>query len=120
MFRNLRMVYVTTRDKDEARKIATALVEERLVACANIMDGMESIYRWEGKVVQEKECVLILKTPYHNLPKITRRIKQMHSYEVPCVVTFTMTEQEGNERYLDWILEEAPHSDTEIRVIDSK
>lgn len=115
MFRNLRLVYVTTKDKQQARTIARALVEERLAACANILDGMESVYHWKGEVVEDTECVLILKTPYHNLPRINRRIKELHSYEVPCVITFTMTEQEGNEAYLDWLLAEAPHSDSDIR-----
>ena len=116
MFRNLRLVYVTTADREEAKKLARMLVEDRLVACANILDGMESIYHWEGKVVEGRECLLLLKTPYHNLPKITRKIKANHSYNVPCVISMTVTEQEGNEEYLDWILEEAPHSETEIRV----
>ena len=117
MYRNLRMVYVTTKDKTEARTIAKTLIEEQLVACANILDGMESIYRWEGKIVEDQECVLILKTPYHNVPRITDRIKNLHSYEVPCVISLTMTEQEGNEEYLDWIEKEAPHSVKEIRAV---
>lgn len=115
MYRNLRLIYVTTKDKTEARAIGKALVEEQLVACANILDGMESIYRWKGEIVEDQECVLILKTPYHNVPLITKRIKELHSYEVPCVISLTMTEQEGNEEYLDWIEQEAPHSATEIR-----
>ncbi len=115
MYRNLRMVYVTTKDKSEARSIAKTLIAEQLAACANILDGMESIYKWKGKIVEGQECVLILKTPYHNLPRITDRVKELHSYEVPCVISLTMTEQEGNEKYLDWIEQEAPHSLTEIR-----
>lgn len=115
MYRNLRFIYITTKDKTEARSIAKTLLEEQLIACANMLDGMESMYRWKGAIVEDHECVLILKTPYHNVPQITKRVKELHSYEVPCVISLTMTEQEGNAEYLDWIEQEAPHSATEIR-----
>jgi periplasmic divalent cation tolerance protein len=104
MFRNLRLVYITTKDRQEAKKIATALVEEKLAACANILDNMNSVYRWEGKVVSENECVLIAKTTYSNVLALTERVKELHSYEVPCVVTCNISEQEGNPDYLDWIV----------------
>lgn len=103
MFRNLRLVYVTTKDRDEATNIAKTLVEEQLVACANILDGIESIYRWEGDLVSSKETVLLLKTAYGNVSRITKRIKELHSYEIPCVISINLAEQEGNEEYLDWI-----------------
>lgn len=104
MFRNLRLVYVTTGDREEARKIGTALVEEKLAACANIIDGMESIYRWEEKVETGKEAVLILKTTYNNITKLTRRIKELHSYDVPAIVSINLAEQEGNAAYLNWVV----------------
>ncbi len=94
MFRNLRLVYVTTKDREEARIIGTALIEEKLAACANILDGMESIYRWEGKVETGKESVLILKTTYNNITKLTRRIKELRSYDVPAIVSSNLAEQE--------------------------
>ncbi|MCC5943232.1 MAG: divalent-cation tolerance protein CutA [Balneolaceae bacterium] len=104
MFRNLRLVYVTAGSREEARKIGSTLVEEKLAACANIIDGMESIYRWKDAVQTEKECVLILKTSYSNVAKCTRRIKEIHSYDVPCVISINLAEQEGNPDYLEWIL----------------
>ncbi|MDX1617969.1 MAG: divalent-cation tolerance protein CutA, partial [Balneolaceae bacterium] len=93
MFYNLRLIYITTKNKEEARKIGRTLVEERLAACVNILDKMESIYRWKGEVEEAEECVLIAKTPYHNVKPVTERVKQMHSYECPCVISLTLTEQ---------------------------
>ncbi|MDR9418495.1 divalent-cation tolerance protein CutA [Gracilimonas sp.] len=103
MYRNLRLIYVTTPDIEEARKIGRALVEENLAACANIIDGMNSIYKWKGEIQEDNECVLIIKTHYSRVKKVTRRIKEMHSYEVPAVISLTITEDEGNEEYLDWL-----------------
>lgn len=105
MFRNLRLVYVTTKDREEARTIGTALVQEKLAACANILDGMESIYRWEGKVASGQESVLILKTTYNNLTKLTQRVKELHSYDVPAIVSINLAEQEGNAEYLNWVVD---------------
>lgn len=103
MFRNLRFVYVTTKDRNEAREIGTTIVKEKLAACANIIDGMESIYHWKDNIETSNECILILKTSYSNVGKLTRRIKELHSYEVPCVISLNIAEQEGNPEYLNWI-----------------
>lgn len=103
MYRNLRLLYVTTSSKKEARKIGLKLVEEDLAACVNILDGMNSIYKWKGKIEEDEECVLIVKTHYSRVRRVTRLIKEMHSYEVPCVISLTITEDEGNEEYLDWL-----------------
>lgn len=106
MFYNLRLVYITTKNREEARKIGRTLVEEKLAACVNIIDGMESIYRWKGKIEEAKEAILIAKTPYHNVKPLTERVKKLHSYECPCVVSLTLTEQEGNDDYLRWLIKE--------------
>ena len=106
MFYNLRMVYITTKDREEAKKIGRTLVEEKLAACVNIIDGMEAIYHWEGELKEEKEAILIAKTPFHNVKPLTERVKKLHSYDVPCVVSLTLTEQEGNDRYLRWLIRE--------------
>lgn len=103
MYKNLRLLYVTTPDKKEARKIGRALVEGNLAACANIIDGMESIYKWKGEIQEDNECVLIIKTHYSRVKKVTRLVKEMHSYECPCVISITLAENEGNEEYLDWL-----------------
>jgi len=104
MFFNLRLVYITTENKREARAIGRTLVEEKLAACINIVDGMESIYRWEGEIVEEQETILIAKTPYHNVRELTDRVKELHSYECPCVISLQLTEQEGNSEYQHWLI----------------
>tara|TARA_R110002049_G_scaffold226930_1_gene399026 strand:- start:253 stop:594 length:342 start_codon:yes stop_codon:yes gene_type:complete len=105
MYKNLRLLYVTTSNRKEAQKIGRALVEQNLAACANIIDGMESIYKWEGEIREDKECVLLIKTHFSRVRKVTRLVKDMHSYEVPCVISLTITEDEGNREYLDWVEE---------------
>lgn len=103
MFKNLRLIYITTQNREEAHKIGGALVKEKLAACVNIIDGMESLYHWNGKVESGKETILIAKTTYSNVARLTKRVKELHSYEVPCVISFNMAEQEGNEEYLKWL-----------------
>ena len=103
MYRNLRLLYITTSDKKEAQEIGRKLVEQNLAACANIIDGMQSIYKWEGEVKGDNECVLLIKTHYSRVKKVTRLIKEMHSYDVPAIVSLTITEDEGNMEYLEWL-----------------
>lgn len=103
MYKNLRLLYITTSDKDEAKTIGRALVEENLAACANIIDGMQSIYKWKGEIQEEEECILIVKTHYSRVKIVTRRVKEMHSYDCPCVISISLAENEGNAEYLDWL-----------------
>jgi periplasmic divalent cation tolerance protein len=95
------LVYITTKDKVEAKAIGRILVQERLAACANVIDGMESIYWWEGKICEDNESVLIVKTKESLLDKLTAKIASIHSYECPCVVALRIVG--GNENYLRWI-----------------
>ena len=95
------LVYMTAGTADEARRIGAALVEERLCACANVIDGMTSIYRWEGRVQNDTEAVLIAKTREALVDALTERVKALHSYETPCVVAIPITG--GNAEFLDWI-----------------
>jgi periplasmic divalent cation tolerance protein len=104
MFRNLRLVYITTSNVEEARKIGKELVQDKLAACVNILDNMESIYRWEGELITDSECILIAKTTYSNISALTKRVKELHSADVPCVISVNLAEQEGNEDYLNWLL----------------
>jgi len=107
MFNNLRLVYITTKDKEEALAIGRVLVEEKLTACVNIIDKMHSIYRWEGAIEEANECILITKTPYHNVKELSQRVKNLHSYECPCIISLQLAEQEGNQAYQQWLIEEA-------------
>lgn len=120
MFRNLRLIYITTKNREEARTIGAALVREKLAACVNILDGMESMYHWKGNIESDKECILIAKTTQHNVIRLTKRVKELHSYEVPCVISFDLAEQEGNEEYLNWLMDSVlPPRPPEHEVKDS-
>lgn len=97
--------YVTTKDREEALRIGKALVESRLAACANILDGMRSVYRWEGKVEEASETVLLVKTDGSRTQAVIDKVKEMHSYDCPCVAVWPLTG--GNPDYLDWIRKES-------------
>ena len=99
-----RFVYVTCESKAQAREIGQTLVGNRLAACANILPGMESIYWWEGKLESAKEVVLILKSRAALLDTLTASVRQLHSYDVPCVVALPI--EGGNPDYLRWIHQE--------------
>lgn len=103
--KNPRILYVTTQDKEEARKIGEILVKEKLCACVNIISKMESVYWWNDEIQYDEECILLVKTITHLVDKITHRIKQEHSYDVPCVISLPLSPDEGNREYLDWIAE---------------
>jgi len=96
-------VFVTCGSEEEALKIARALVEERIAACANLISPIRSIYRWEGKVWDEKEWLLILKTQREKFQKLEERVKALHSYSVPEIIALPITE--GSPSYLRWIEE---------------
>ena len=97
-------VYVTAPDADAARRIGRALVEERLAACANVLGPITSIFRWDGKVQEEGEAVLIAKTRADLVPALTDRVKALHSYSCPCVVSWPLAA--GNPDFLSWIAAE--------------
>jgi periplasmic divalent cation tolerance protein len=80
------------------------LVEERLAASVNVLDGTTSIYWWQGKLEQAQEAVLIAKTRAELFPALSARVKQLHSYDCPCVVALPIAD--GNPDYLAWIVAE--------------
>jgi periplasmic divalent cation tolerance protein len=97
-------IYITTPSESEARKIAEAVVADRLAACANIVPGMKSIYHWQGKIEQGNETVLILKTRAELFQAVETRVKELHSYSAPCIVSLPLTDV--SEGYLQWIIAE--------------
>jgi periplasmic divalent cation tolerance protein len=99
-----RLVYITAASMDEARKLGRALVEERLVACVNLIDGMASIYWWQGAVEEASEVVVIAKTTAGRVRAVVDRVKALHSYNVPCVVAVPI--ESGNPDYMKWIARE--------------
>ena len=94
-------VYITTASRDEAEKIARAVVEENLAACANVFPEIKSIYRWQGKIEQSNECALIVKTSSGKFDALQKRVTELHSYECPCIVAWPIVA--GNPAYLKWL-----------------
>ena len=97
------IIFITASSEEEAKKIATALVNEKLVACVNIIPKIHSIYWWEGKVCQDDEVMLISKSKQSLFPAIMDRVKSLHSYKVPEIISFPISE--GLPEYLNWIEE---------------
>ena len=98
-----RVVLTTAGSEEEARKIASGLVEQRLAACVNILPRIESIYRWQGKVENATEWLLIIKTQAGLFARVGEAIRQLHSYDVPECIMLEVTD--GSEPYLEWIRE---------------
>jgi len=99
-----RLVYVTAKNQAEATSLAEAMVKERLAACANLIPGMEAIYFWDGKICRDHEIVVIAKTTEALVPALIDRIKQLHSYKTPCIISLPITQ--GNPAFLSWIADE--------------
>ena len=95
-------VYITTGSEDEALRISRLLVEEKLAACSNIFP-VKSVYRWLGQIEEGGEAAMFLKTRCDLVDAIIKRVKELHSYEVPCIVSTPI--DKGNPDYLDWIKE---------------
>ena len=95
------LVLTTASSKDEARKIARALVERLLAACVNIVPQVDSIYRWEGEVEEGEEWLLIVKTTRAAFERVRDAIKELHSYDVPECICLSI--EEGSVEYLSWI-----------------
>jgi periplasmic divalent cation tolerance protein len=98
---NISLVYITTRNIEEARQIGEKLVSERIAACVNIFDGMKSIYHWENRLCHDTETVLIAKTRTSLVDVLTRRVKELHSYSCPCIVALPV--HGGSHDFLEWI-----------------
>jgi periplasmic divalent cation tolerance protein len=98
------VIFVTTGSESEAEKIATTLVEERLAACVNIVSPIRSIYRWEGKVTDDREWLLVMKTRAERFAAVAARVKALHSYQVPEVIALPILV--GAEEYLRWVRDE--------------
>lgn len=95
------IAYVTAGDQEEAKRIGEAVVREKLAACANIVPSIQSIYWWKGSIEDERESLLILKTKKALAARLIKRVKELHSYDVPCVDIIPVTD--GNKEYFKWI-----------------
>lgn len=97
----LRIVYITCATFEQARVLGLQLVEERLVACVNLLPGMQSIYHWQDKIETAEECVIIAKTTQEMYAGLEKRIVELHTYECPCIIAWDVVD--GHSPYLDWI-----------------
>jgi periplasmic divalent cation tolerance protein len=98
---NINFIYMTVGSKDEARKIGKELVTTRLAACVNILDNMNSFYRWEGKIQDDTEVVMIAKTTEEQVPDLIKKVESLHSYDCPCIVSLPVAG--GHQPFLEWI-----------------
>jgi len=105
------IVLVTAPNVEEASRIADALVGGRLAACVNIVSGIESIYRWEGRVASDSEVLMIIKTTDTRYAEIEAQVKALHIYTTPEVIALRI--ERGAEAYLKWLGDSVmPQSDT--------
>jgi periplasmic divalent cation tolerance protein len=95
------VVFITTPSEEEAAGIARTLVEEKLAACVNIITGIRSIYSWEGRVEDDSEMLLVVKTREALFDRLASRVKELHSYAVPEVIAMPIVK--GLTDYTDWI-----------------
>lgn len=95
------VILVTAGSEAEAEKIATALVEEQLAACVNILSPIRSLYRWEGKVADDREWLLLIKTRAERFAAVEAKVKALHSYQVPEVIALPIVA--GAEGYMRWL-----------------
>ena len=96
-----RIVLTTAANPEEARKLARTLVEERLAACATVLPGVESIYRWKGEIESAAETMLLIKTEAEQLPELEKRLHELHSYETPEFLVVKV--EAGSAGYLEWL-----------------
>jgi periplasmic divalent cation tolerance protein len=85
----------------DAEQLARTLVEERLVACANVLAPMQSIYRWQGRIEQDEERQVVMKTVTGRVPALRARLRELHPYDVPEFLVVPVLD--GSEAYLDWV-----------------
>ena len=97
-------VFITAPNEEEAAKISRTIVEESLAACVSIIRSVRSIYRWQGRVEDESEVLMIAKTKRALFDRLKGRIKELHSYEVPEIIGLPVIE--GSKQYLDWLSQE--------------
>lgn len=95
------VVFITTPSTEEGEKIGRYLVENKLAACANILPSVTSIFAWEGKISQEKEALIILKSKQGLFERLMQEVKKRHSYSVPEIIALPLAA--GSPEYIKWI-----------------
>jgi periplasmic divalent cation tolerance protein len=95
------IVYVMCKNQTESLEIGRILIEKRLAACINVIPTIKSIYRWKGKIIEDSESILLAKTNIDRVEKLVQEVKEMHSYDVPCIEVIEVSG--GNKDYFKWI-----------------
>ena len=95
------IVLVTCETREQAERIAEAVVSDKLAACVNVVGGVRSCYVWEGKLTWSEEVLLVMKTNREGFERLEKRVRELHSYEVPEIVGVKV--EVGFEKYLDWV-----------------
>jgi Uncharacterized protein involved in tolerance to divalent cations len=98
------LVYITTPDQAESKRIAKILIEEKLAACANILPTIDSVYYWQGELKQNNESLLLLKTHREVFDSLMERAQELHPYDLPCIVALPLCH--GIPGFLNWVAEE--------------
>lgn len=93
------LLYITCKDREEAKKISRHLLEKKLIACANFFP-IESMYWWKGKITEDKEFVIIAKTTKEKIKDVEEEVKKIHSYDIPCILN---VEAGSNKEYGEWV-----------------
>ena len=100
----LKLLYIPCSGFDEAKEIASTLIEEKLIACANIQKEITSVYKWEGAMQSETESLLILKTSDQLAEATSQRVHELHSYDCPCILSYNAESE--SKGYADWIIKQ--------------
>jgi periplasmic divalent cation tolerance protein len=107
MKRDCIVIYVTCASKYQAHRIAKTLLDDRLIACANIISGIESRFLWKGRLDSAKEALIIMKTVMVNFRSVEKAVKELHSYDCPEIIAVPISN--GSKEYLNWIEESIRH-----------
>jgi periplasmic divalent cation tolerance protein len=108
------VVLSTLPDGEKAAEVARVLVDERLIACANVLPPVRSIYRWQGKVNDEHEVLVVLKTSAQTLGRMQQRLRELHPYDVPEMLALRV--ESGWPPYLEWLARETGPEGDDARV----
>ena len=100
----VRIVFCTIDSAEAARKLARRLVQDRLAACVNIIENVTSVYKWEGRIEEDAELLLVIKTRDSRLQNLMDRIAELHPYDVPEILSWPV--RKGSKAYLDWVVSE--------------
>jgi periplasmic divalent cation tolerance protein len=107
--RDFRIVFVMAAGEEESARIAQSLVEEKLAACVNVVGPVHSIYRWRGAIENAREYMLVIKAAMRNFSKLERRVRELHSYEVPEIIAVPLAA--GSKPYIAWLAESTIQED---------